>query len=670
MAVLQNNDKYWVGLELHVRAFAKRLDCVYLPYPLGSKKPMQEPKPSLPTEKHLYMSLPHAIGTIPPVHTYSLIAVATMSARTFFEYAVEKLGIDLATPPTDDDEHLLIELESPLPQKPDEDCRIICELRYCRVTHEYSQYLSAPENIPLMDWLFNSDLLAQLHDTRYVIKKMRELDATADATQTHAPSSVEYRACVHQLILWAFYRGILCPRLQLLTSEMILFCVDRGCTDLDIREADKYMSKSTIAKLLERCMYPLVLGMNAKSAQLFVPTPSGRILGCSSVGKDSSPVATHTIRRAITEDMTSVATISLGIREGLGSFQSAYAMYLKITLRYWSYSSGGLLGTQYYQILLLIQDELMDIFNAPIISQIWPFNIVSPEDVPEDEGWVSYIGIDGDVLNSRQNFHGPISTKLNDAAMQRLNDVCNDHSLLRSAEASIEIQLYSQEDLFGTSEHDIRPNRREGMDFKAILGEERMATINLDLSRTVDEFILEAEKDKRANPARPSTPEGCTPSNAGPPWTGSNTAPVPQERRPDSFRALARETLRWQDAMKRLMVGGEDSAFKNGDLPPTTESVQHSPPSSTPSGRFRSASHAMRRLKWDPKHQAVEYEVGYVDRFDGMMWKRLDHWQMHTEEEDFIPEHRIWIIRRVRGHTMVWDREKRTDRTGEDLGRK
>lgn len=100
MTVLQDNDQFWVGLELHVRAFAKRLDCTYLSYPLGSKKPMQQPKPSLPTDKYLYMSLPHAIGIVPPVETYSLIVVATMSAKTFFEYAVEKLGIDLATPPT------------------------------------------------------------------------------------------------------------------------------------------------------------------------------------------------------------------------------------------------------------------------------------------------------------------------------------------------------------------------------------------------------------------------------------------------------------------------------------------------------------------------------------------------------------------------------------------
>lgn len=109
------------------------------------------------------------------------------------------------------------------------------------------------------------------------------------------------------------------------------------------------MVKSTFAKLLERCMYPLVLGVNTKSAQLFVPTPSGRILGCSSISKDSSPVATHSIKRAITEDMTSVDTVARGTREGFGLFRRAYSMYLKIILRYWNYTTGERLEMQFYQ---------------------------------------------------------------------------------------------------------------------------------------------------------------------------------------------------------------------------------------------------------------------------------------------------------------------------------
>ena len=61
------------------------------------------------------------------------------------------------------------------------------------------------------------------------------------------------------------------------------------------------MSKETIGKLIERCMYPKVLGMNVTTGQFAIRTPSGRKLGFSAIGKDMSPVATDTIKRAIVE---------------------------------------------------------------------------------------------------------------------------------------------------------------------------------------------------------------------------------------------------------------------------------------------------------------------------------------------------------------------------------
>ena len=44
------------------------------------------------------------------------------------------------------------------------------------------------------------------------------------------------------------------------------------------------------------------------------------------------------------------------------------------------------------------------------------------------------------------------------------------------------------------------------------------------------------------------------------------------------------------------------------------------------------------------------------------MWLPLEQWGKATEEEDFIPEHRIRVFRRVGkdgGKTVVWDREGR-----------
>jgi uncharacterized protein (UPF0248 family) len=41
-----------------------------------------------------------------------------------------------------------------------------------------------------------------------------------------------------------------------------------------------------------------------------------------------------------------------------------------------------------------------------------------------------------------------------------------------------------------------------------------------------------------------------------------------------------------------------------------------------------------------------------------LMWVPLELWGKATEDEDFIPEHRIRVLRRV-GGSVVWDREGR-----------
>ena len=71
----------------------------------------------------------------------------------------------------------------------------------------------------------------------------------------------------------------------------------------------------------------------------------------------------------------------------------------------------------------------------------------------------------------------------------------------------------------------------------------------------------------------------------------------------------------------------------------------------------------MNRLRYDEKHMSTDYEIGYEDRFEkALKWKALDKWEKHTEEEEFIPEHRIQQVREKNG-AIVWDRKERTDRT-------
>ncbi|KAM0706631.1 hypothetical protein Q7P35_005959 [Cladosporium inversicolor] len=78
--------------------------------------------------------------------------------------------------------------------------------------------------------------------------------------------------------------------------------------------------------------------------------------------------------------------------------------------------------------------------------------------------------------------------------------------------------------------------------------------------------------------------------------------------------------------------------------------------------KFPPASQALSRLRCDPAHIPYEYEVGYLDRFEGLMWLPLEQWGREIEDEEFIPEHRIRILKRVgKGGDgiVVWDREER-----------
>jgi uncharacterized protein (UPF0248 family) len=101
-------------------------------------------------------------------------------------------------------------------------------------------------------------------------------------------------------------------------------------------------------------------------------------------------------------------------------------------------------------------------------------------------------------------------------------------------------------------------------------------------------------------------------------------------------------------------------------LPPNNTTDTPTFPSTSkvpsPSNKFPPASQVLSRLRWDPVHTSHDYEVGYLDRFEGLMWLPLEHWGKETEDEEFIPEHRIRIFRRVETkskHVVVWDRERR-----------
>lgn len=102
------------------------------------------------------------------------------------------------------------------------------------------------------------------------------------------------------------------------------------------------------------------------------------------------------------------------------------------------------------------------------------------------------------------------------------------------------------------------------------------------------------------------------------------------------------------------------SNYPTPNSPPTTANPNHT--------KLPPASQVLSRLRWDPLHAPHDYEVGYLDRFEGLKWLPLEKWGREVEEEDFVPEHRIRVFRRVDpvggGRRVVWEREGRVCELG------
>lgn len=89
------------------------------------------------------------------------------------------------------------------------------------------------------------------------------------------------------------------------------------------------------------------------------------------------------------------------------------------------------------------------------------------------------------------------------------------------------------------------------------------------------------------------------------------------------------------------------------------------PPAQEPSDKFRTSQEVLNRLQWDTKRASNRYEVGYKDRFETkLLWKPLEEWTKDKQAEDFVPIHRIHQFREVGSTEVIWDRDKRVDRTG------
>ncbi|KAJ9620142.1 hypothetical protein H2203_007907 [Taxawa tesnikishii (nom. ined.)] len=94
-----------------------------------------------------------------------------------------------------------------------------------------------------------------------------------------------------------------------------------------------------------------------------------------------------------------------------------------------------------------------------------------------------------------------------------------------------------------------------------------------------------------------------------------------------------------------------------------------SPVIASNSEKLLPADKVLKRLRWHEAHRHTDWEIGYEDRFEGLMWLPLEMWEKDVSHDEFIPYSRVRIFRRRRDGLVVWDRENRIDRTGEGLGR-
>lgn len=120
-----------------------------------------------------------------------------------------------------------------------------------------------------------------------------------------------------------------------------------------------------------------------------------------------------------------------------------------------------------------------------------------------------------------------------------------------------------------------------------------------------------------------------------------------------------------QDLLRENDARAAAAALSTLSLAAPPAGEQTAPPGIEPGRRFRTASEAISRLRHDPAHASVEYDLAYEDRFEGLVWMGLEDWGgKETEDEDFIPAHRVRVLRRREDLHVVWNRVRRVDLTG------
>lgn len=83
------------------------------------------------------------------------------------------------------------------------------------------------------------------------------------------------------------------------------------------------------------------------------------------------------------------------------------------------------------------------------------------------------------------------------------------------------------------------------------------------------------------------------------------------------------------------------------------------------SGPLPPADKVFHRIRWDDSINHEDIEIQYLDRHEGLMKKPFTEWLRDTEDEEFVPMHRIRSFVRRSDGTVLWDRVRRIHRLGQ-----
>ncbi|KJX96889.1 hypothetical protein TI39_contig595g00011 [Zymoseptoria brevis] len=601
------------------------------------------PKAQFPT--YIFPTLPFAAGGCPPHEVIELVCVADMSARTFFESAKERLcTAGLAILEDDYSGHLAgmaseerdenvvrVEISTSSPLGGAIKCVMV--LRYQHKPADFDGQITARRQItratarksPALARVLDQQLLnRQSFDLSHELfpSVSRALVNPAISTVPEAGASPSAVIASQKAPMVAPQTGVSTPagslflhreylRLQYLARDMGLMSPRLGLLSTEIlllawtkaMQHEVEQNDNTGAELsFERCLRSLIEVFQTPD----LTTPRGkRFLPSTSADDEDIYVNTEGIDatlRFLTDlcnNLPSSPCVS-SPASGLRYFASAYPAYIRIDLNCSAMRQNLRPADAFFDVLYNTQKSIRIETLGEIRARPWPYQLTSR--VEHGQGMSIYlIG-----LYSSKNDKPPVlpssirNALLNSHVNVLFDDVFQDTG-------------FDHTNCFVHSETLTPEGLREFLDTTDVISRHVAQGVGYS-----EEFLPE---DDFTSPG--AQMEFVTEPKAGPVATTESdlagTTAVP-------------------DASSNDRVGC--------------------------SKRFRDADSAAHRLCWDAAHRDIDYEVGYQDRFlPDLVWKPLHRWQRATEEEDFVPSHRIRQIRRQWDGVVVWDREARFDMT-------